>query len=107
MIIDFQDFLMYAIRLMPNYAHLFSMPFTETSRDLTVVAAVEINTVANEVYHLNFPDTKLLQKNIQSLTSDNINKIAPDIILMSPPCQPFTRFVSRLLQRKIIIYVGF
>lgn len=30
-----------------------------------VVAAMEINTTANQVYHLNFSDTNLLQKNIE------------------------------------------
>lgn len=30
-----------------------------------VVAAMEINTTANQVYHLNFGDTNLLQKNIE------------------------------------------
>ncbi|XP_075231567.1 tRNA (cytosine(38)-C(5))-methyltransferase [Lycorma delicatula] len=56
-----------------------------------VVAAVDINTVANLVYKHNFPSTKLYQKNIQSFSVEEINKISPDIILMSPPCQPFTR----------------
>ena len=30
-----------------------------------VLAALEINTTANQVYQLNFGDTKLLQKNIE------------------------------------------
>lgn len=56
-----------------------------------VVAAVDINTVANMVYAANFPQTKLLQKNIESLTAEEINKMKINAILMSPPCQPFTR----------------
>lgn len=35
-----------------------------------VVAAVEINTNANEVYRLNFPDTPLLQQNILGRRSE-------------------------------------
>ncbi|CAH2981451.1 unnamed protein product [Chilo suppressalis] len=56
-----------------------------------VVVAVDINTVANEVYQSNFPDTNIFNRNIQSLTSDEINGLKVDTILMSPPCQPFTR----------------
>ncbi|CAF4926546.1 unnamed protein product [Pieris macdunnoughi] len=56
-----------------------------------IVAAIDINTVANEVYRENFPDTYLITKNIQSLTVSEINKLEVDTILMSPPCQPFTR----------------
>ncbi|XP_049951686.1 tRNA (cytosine(38)-C(5))-methyltransferase isoform X1 [Schistocerca serialis cubense] len=56
-----------------------------------VVAAVDINTVANLVYTANFPQTKLLQKNIESLTAEEINNMGINMILMSPPCQPFTR----------------
>ncbi|KAI5637879.1 c-5 cytosine-specific DNA methylase domain-containing protein [Phthorimaea operculella] len=56
-----------------------------------VTAAIDINTVANEVYKHNFPDTNLLTKSIQSLTLKDIQKFGIDTILMSPPCQPFTR----------------
>lgn len=56
-----------------------------------VVAAVEINTIANAVYAHNHPDTKLLNNNIQRFTAKEINKMNVNTILMSPPCQPFTR----------------
>ncbi|XP_011562608.3 tRNA (cytosine(38)-C(5))-methyltransferase [Plutella xylostella] len=56
-----------------------------------VAAAVDINTVANEVYKHNFPETKSLTRNIQTLTKSEIEKLNVDTILMSPPCQPFTR----------------
>lgn len=52
---------------------------------------MDINTIANEVYHHNFPSTYLMNKNIQSLTPKEINSFNVDTILMSPPCQPFTR----------------
>lgn len=55
------------------------------------VLAVEINTIANDVYRMNFPSTKLMQKNIVSLKAETLNSFGPEIILMSPPCQPFTR----------------
>lgn len=57
----------------------------------TVVAAVDINTVANVVYTHNFPETRLLNNNVQKLTPRAINKLDVNTILMSPPCQPFTR----------------
>ncbi|XP_061714865.1 tRNA (cytosine(38)-C(5))-methyltransferase isoform X2 [Cydia pomonella] len=57
----------------------------------TTVAAVDINTVANDVYKHNFPETNLLNRNIQSIKPEEIKKMNINIILMSPPCQPFTR----------------
>ena len=64
---------------------------SESSITAEIVAAVDINTTANKVYQHNFPTTKLLQRNIQSFTADEINSYNVDMILMSPPCQPFTR----------------
>ncbi|PIK42911.1 putative tRNA (cytosine(38)-C(5))-methyltransferase-like [Apostichopus japonicus] len=57
----------------------------------TVVAAVDINEVANKVYKHNFPDINLLQRNIQSVSLKDFIKWDADVFLMSPPCQPFTR----------------
>lgn len=57
----------------------------------TVVAAVDINTTANQIYKHNFPDTPLWNKTIEGITLDVFNKLPFDMILMSPPCQPFTR----------------
>lgn len=65
--------------------------FAESGIHHEVVAAVDINTIANEVYKHNFPSVPLICRNIQSFTSSEINKLAPDMLLMSPPCQPFTR----------------
>uniref|UniRef100_A0A8C8ENP0 tRNA (cytosine(38)-C(5))-methyltransferase n=1 Tax=Oncorhynchus tshawytscha TaxID=74940 RepID=A0A8C8ENP0_ONCTS len=56
-----------------------------------VVAAVDVNTTANEIYKHNFPNTPLLPKTIEGMTLDDFNKLSFDMILMSPPCQPFTR----------------
>lgn len=55
------------------------------------MTAVEINEWANKVYSFNFPETKVNNRNVQFLTSDFITKQKIDTILMSPPCQPFTR----------------
>ncbi|XP_013000004.1 tRNA (cytosine(38)-C(5))-methyltransferase isoform X3 [Cavia porcellus] len=56
-----------------------------------VVAAIDVNTVANEVYKYNFPDTQLLAKTIEGITLEEFDKLSFNMILMSPPCQPFTR----------------
>ncbi|XP_046390772.1 tRNA (cytosine(38)-C(5))-methyltransferase [Ischnura elegans] len=56
-----------------------------------VVAAIDINTSANELYKHNFPDTKVYQRNIQSLNCEDFEKLKANMITMSPPCQPFTR----------------
>ncbi|XP_043192205.1 tRNA (cytosine(38)-C(5))-methyltransferase-like isoform X2 [Amphibalanus amphitrite] len=58
---------------------------------LEVVAAVDINTTANSVYRHNFPSTRHLQRNIQSFSAAELDKLRPDVITMSPPCQPFSR----------------
>lgn len=52
---------------------------------------MDINTVANEVYKHNFPNTDLLNRNIQTVSVNEIEKLEVNTILMSPPCQPFTR----------------
>jgi len=59
--------------------------------EVEVVAAMEINTVSNEVYKHNHPDTNLLNKNIAGLTQKELLKLSPDVVVMSPPCQPHTR----------------
>ncbi|NXJ63033.1 TRDMT methyltransferase, partial [Rostratula benghalensis] len=56
-----------------------------------VVAAVDVNTLANEVYKYNFPSTPLWAKTIEGITVREFDRLSFDMILMSPPCQPFTR----------------
>lgn len=56
-----------------------------------ICAAADVNTVANDVYLHNFPDSYLINRNIQSLTPTEIKKLNVNTILMSPPCQPFSR----------------
>ncbi|XP_077285579.1 tRNA (cytosine(38)-C(5))-methyltransferase [Arctopsyche grandis] len=80
-------------RILELYSGIGGMhyAFKDTSLKGEVVAAVDINTVANNVYRHNFPKANLLNRNIQSLTTKYLNSLKPDILLMSPPCQPFTR----------------
>ncbi|XP_050419759.1 tRNA (cytosine(38)-C(5))-methyltransferase [Adelges cooleyi] len=59
--------------------------------NIDVVLSVDINPVANKVYEHFFPSTNHKELNILSLKPEQINAYNPDILLMSPPCQPFTR----------------
>lgn len=56
-----------------------------------MVTAVDINTTANWIYQHNRPETEVVSKNIQKYTPKDISKMEVNTILMSPPCQPFTR----------------
>jgi len=56
-----------------------------------VVLAVDVNTVANTVYRHFFPSSNLKDLNILSLSSEQFNAYSPELLVMSPPCQPFTR----------------
>ncbi|KAK8775213.1 hypothetical protein V5799_031446 [Amblyomma americanum] len=56
-----------------------------------IAAAVDVNTTANSVYAFNFPETRLLQRNVQSLSARELDALEIDLVTMSPPCQPFTR----------------
>ncbi|XP_051465376.1 tRNA (cytosine(38)-C(5))-methyltransferase isoform X1 [Apus apus] len=56
-----------------------------------VVAAVDVNTLANEVYKHNFPSTPLWAKTIEGIALKEFDRLSFDMVLMSPPCQPFTR----------------
>ncbi|NWS70854.1 TRDMT methyltransferase, partial [Crotophaga sulcirostris] len=63
----------------------------ESCASAEVVAAVDVNTLANEVYKHNFPSTPLWAKTIEGVTLKEFDRLSFDMILMSPPCQPFTR----------------
>lgn len=63
----------------------------ETGLNLKIIAAVDINTTANKVYKHNFPNTKVLQRNILGLSAEELDSFLADLFTLSPPCQPFTR----------------
>lgn len=56
-----------------------------------VLGAFDINTNANDVYKHNFPNVKIYQKNLEGITSEQLDKLDADCWTMSPPCQPYTR----------------
>ncbi len=55
-----------------------------------VVAAIDINRVALEVYRHNFPHPAV-PRTIESLSAADLERWRPDLWWLSPPCQPFTR----------------
>ena len=59
--------------------------------DAEVVGSYDLNPTANRIYGHNFPNTAHLNRNICGLTASDLDKLDPDIVHMSPPCQPFTR----------------
>ncbi|MHA1417535.1 MAG: DNA cytosine methyltransferase [Candidatus Heimdallarchaeaceae archaeon] len=69
----------------------FSLGFVQEGfRDLL---AIEIDEGVAQTYTLNFPDTQLMTTDIRTIHSLQIeSKIGktPDVILASPPCEPFT-----------------
>ncbi|KRT83678.1 hypothetical protein AMK59_3485, partial [Oryctes borbonicus] len=81
------------MRILELFSGIGGMHFAlkESNVEGEIVAAIDINTTANLVYKHNFPDANVLNKNIQGLTGDFLKKLNVDTILMSPPCQPFTR----------------
>lgn len=79
------------LRVLELYSGIGGMHFACPPDKTRVVAAVDVNTTANATYAFNFPETRLLQRNVQSLTARELDALRPDVLTMSPPCQPFTR----------------
>ncbi|XP_054245942.1 tRNA (cytosine(38)-C(5))-methyltransferase isoform X1 [Indicator indicator] len=81
------------LRVLELYSGIGGMhqALKESCRWAEVVAAVDVNTLANEVYKHNFPGTPLWAKTIESITLQEFDRLSFDMVLMSPPCQPFTR----------------
>ncbi|XP_069770362.1 tRNA (cytosine(38)-C(5))-methyltransferase isoform X6 [Narcine bancroftii] len=91
------DVLTPPLRVLELYSGIGGMHYAlkESCIAAEVIAAIDINTVANEVYKHNFPNTCIYPKTIEGMTVDEFNKFDFDMILMSPPCQPFTRLGSQ------------
>lgn len=79
------------LRVLELYSGIGGMHFACRSERTEVVAAIDVNTTANAVYAFNFPSTRLMQRNVQSLSARELDALRPDLLTMSPPCQPFTR----------------
>uniref|UniRef100_T1ITE8 DNA methyltransferase 2 n=1 Tax=Strigamia maritima TaxID=126957 RepID=T1ITE8_STRMM len=81
------------LRVLELYSGIGGFHYALKDSDLKVeiVAAIDINTNANQVYMHNFPSTPIFQRNIQAINSKHFECFMPDLVWMSPPCQPFTR----------------
>lgn len=84
---------METLRVLELYSGIGGMHYAlkDSGLPAQVVAAIDINTTTNQIYRHNFPDTPLWNKTIEGITLDDFNKLSFDMMLMSPPCQPFTR----------------
>ncbi|XP_077479899.1 tRNA (cytosine(38)-C(5))-methyltransferase isoform X5 [Stigmatopora argus] len=84
---------MESLRVLELYSGIGGMHYALKNTGISghVVAAIDINTTANEVYRHNFPETPLWNRTIEGISLDEFNKLHFNMILMSPPCQPFTR----------------
>ncbi|MEM0373411.1 MAG: DNA cytosine methyltransferase [Sulfolobaceae archaeon] len=70
----------------------FSLGFKLESYEVAV--AVDIDSAAVRTYSVNFPTTIVLQEDIKYLSSSDIMEVlknrTPDVVIGSPPCEPFT-----------------
>ncbi|KAI0979295.1 hypothetical protein GJ496_000981 [Pomphorhynchus laevis] len=71
----------------------FAQALPYTSIKFTNLAAVDVNDCANSVYNYNFPMHNVIQCAIDEKFQSTLLSLLQqcDILLMSPPCQPFTR----------------
>lgn len=61
------------------------------SEHFDMVAAFDINQIANRVYKYNHPDVPIHTVNLEHCPVPFFEKIQADCWLLSPPCQPYTR----------------
>nr|CAG4650340.1 EOG090X0A4V [Sida crystallina] len=86
------------LRILELYSGIGGMHYAAKLAELPyeVVLSLDINTSANTIYRFNFPGTNQQSRNIESLSIKEVRKLKPDVIMMSPPCQPFTRVGNKL-----------
>lgn len=81
------------IRALELYSGVGGMHFAlkKSHPGAKVVAAVDINPNAVKVYSHNFPEVNVMEKGIEGFSVKMLDKLDFNMVLMSPPCQPFTR----------------
>ena len=81
------------LRVIEFYAGVggFHFSLLKSKVKAIVIASVDINTNTNAVYKHNFPHTLHLNRNICGMTAKELDNLRPDVFVLSPPCQPFTR----------------
>ncbi|KAB7495655.1 tRNA methyltransferase [Armadillidium nasatum] len=64
----------------------------ETGKLFHIVSSYEINPTALAIYNYNFGHKhQIKERNIMGMNAEFLENLHPDLIVMSPPCQPFTR----------------
>ncbi|XP_076450562.1 tRNA (cytosine(38)-C(5))-methyltransferase-like isoform X2 [Babylonia areolata] len=81
------------LRVLELYSGIGGMHWAlkESGVDYDIVQAMDVNTSANAIYQHNFPEVSICASSISKLTLEQLAKWSPNTVLMSPPCQPFTR----------------
>lgn len=78
------------------------------NRKNTFVFANEIDVYAAEAFEANFPDIKMLNKDIKQLDKEKIEKLIGeepvDLIIGGPPCQSFSTVGQRVFDEKATLY---
>ena len=81
------------LRVMEFYAGVGGMHYALLASEASfeIVTSIDINTNTNCVYGHNFPSTPHLNRNICGMMADELDSFKPDVFILCPPCQPFTR----------------
>ncbi|XP_021368212.1 tRNA (cytosine(38)-C(5))-methyltransferase-like isoform X1 [Mizuhopecten yessoensis] len=89
---------MKTLRVLELYSGIGGMhcALTESCLPFEVILAIDVNTTANKAYRHAFPASKLSECGIETLTVKQLDEWKIDMIVMSPPCQPFTRVGKKL-----------
>ncbi|KAH8870775.1 hypothetical protein KSF78_0006011 [Schistosoma japonicum] len=88
------------MRVLELYSGIGGMHFAFQMSTLKheVVAAIEINDIATDVYKHNFPNTLTLNRVIESFSANSLCSFNSNVWSLCPPCQPFTRLGKRMCE---------
>ncbi|KAI9296437.1 S-adenosyl-L-methionine-dependent methyltransferase [Neoconidiobolus thromboides FSU 785] len=86
----------------------YALNETVFSKKINEITAMDVNDIGNKVYEYNFKK-KPKATNLDSMNASRYNHYKPDIILMSPPCQPYTRTGNQLnlKDKRSISFISF
>ncbi|XP_078494854.1 tRNA (cytosine(38)-C(5))-methyltransferase-like [Ciona intestinalis] len=82
------------LRVLELYSGIGGMHYALLGANLKkceVVCSVDISPAASLVYKHNFPGTKHWERSIEGFSAKDFDNMGFNTLMMSPPCQPFTR----------------
>ncbi len=89
------------------YYNLINGGFVK-NENCEIVFANEYNHVAAEAFQINFPDIRMLNKDIRKLNRNEIRNLIGeepiDLIIGGPPCQSYTTIGKRIYDDKAKLY---